>query len=189
MSDALQVVLALWGAVLSTVLAIIELLKHFRDKPRIVVSADLSFRAANKEADLKGTLIETDHGPNEVLLAITAANHGKQALQITACLVEEMNGNLQQVIPSGLPALLAPNTQVQAEIQKEWLDDVKVVRLGVLDALGRIHAIDPMQLAQLVQKSNALPSNKRKYRHRETGDVVEAFQVKDKAVLTKGPVR
>jgi len=189
MNDALQVVLALWGAVLATVLGIIEIIKHFRDKPRIVVSADLSFRAANKEANSKGTLIETDHGPNEVLLAITAANHGKQALQITACLVEEANGNLQQVIPSGLPALLEPNTQVQVEIQKEWLDDVKVLRLGVLDALGRIHAIDPTHVAQLVQKSNALPSNRREYRHRETGDVVKAFQVKDKVVLTKRPMR
>jgi hypothetical protein len=93
------------------------------------------------------------------------------------------------VIPSGLPALLEPNTQVQVEIQKEWLDDVAVVRLGVLDALGRIHAINPKHPASLAQRSNALPSNKREYRHRETGDVVKAFQVKDKAVLTKGPAK
>lgn len=189
MNDALGVVIALWGAILATVLGILELRKHFRDKPLIVVSADLSFQAANKEDNPKGTLIETDHGPNEVLLAITAANHGKQALQVTACLVEEANGNLQQVIPPGLPALLEPNTQVEVEIQKEWLDDVKVLRLGVLDALGRIHAIHPAQLATLVQRSNALPSNKREYRNRETGDVVKAFQVKDNAVLTKGPVK
>lgn len=168
-------------------LGIIELLKHFRDKPRIVVTADLIFRATDSGANLKGTLIETDHGPNEVLLAVTAANHGKQALQITACLVEEMTGDLQQVIPPGLPALLEPRTQVQVEIQKEWLDGVDVVRMGVIDALGRTHVIDPTHLDQLVQRTNALPSNKREYRHRETGAIVKAFQVKDRAVLTKGP--
>ncbi|MCK4571043.1 hypothetical protein KAT84_03735 [Candidatus Bipolaricaulota bacterium] len=188
MSDSLQVVLALWGAILATALGIIELLKHFRDKPRILVSADLSFRAATKEADAKGTLIETDHGLNEVLLALTAANHGKQPIQITACLVEEANGNLQQVIPPGLPALLEPNTQVRVEIQKEWLDNVNVVRLGVLDALGRVHSIDSSHVAHLVQRSNALPSNKCEYRNRETGDGVKAFQAKDKSILTKRPM-
>jgi hypothetical protein len=87
-SDALEVAVALWGAILATALGILEILKHFRDKPRVVVSADLSFRATNKDTDSKGTMIETDHGTQEVLLAITAANHGKQALQITECLVE-----------------------------------------------------------------------------------------------------
>lgn len=180
-------VLALWGAMLATALGIMEFLKHLRDKPRIVVTADLSFRTTNKESDMKGTLVETKHGPNEILLAVAAANHGKQALQVTACLIEESNGNLQQVIPPGLPALLEPNTRVQVEIQKEWLDDVNVVRLGVLDALGRVHAVDPTHVAELSQRCNALPSNKREYRNRETGEVVKAFQVKDKAVLTKGP--
>jgi hypothetical protein len=184
MSDAVQIGLAVWGALLATVLGIIELVKHFRDRPRIVVGANLSFRTINEEAESKGTLIETEHGPNEVLVAFTAANHGKQALQITACLVEHANGNLNQVIPAGLPALLEPNTQIQVEIQKEWLDDLEVVRLGVLDALGRVHAIDPTDVADLVASSKALPSNRRKYRHLKTGDIVQAFQVKDKAVLT-----
>ena len=119
MSDVLQVVLALWGAILATVLGIIELLKHLRDKLRIVATADLSCIARGKEADSKGALFETNHGPNELLLAITAANHGKQAFHITACLFDEMNGNLQHMIPSGLLALLKPSTQVQVEIQRE----------------------------------------------------------------------
>jgi hypothetical protein len=185
MSQTIQTLLGLWGGILATVLGIVQLVKHFRDRPRILVSASFSFRPTDSAADIRGTLVETEHGPNEVLLSVTAANHGKQPLQITACLIEEVNGNLQQVIPAGLPALLEPNTQVQVEIQKEWLDDVEVVRLGVIDALGRIHEIDRSQVAQLVHRSNTLPSNRREYRDRETGNIVKAFQVKDKAILTR----
>jgi hypothetical protein len=99
MNETLQALLGLWGASLATALWIIQLIKHFMDKPRILVNADLSFRSTDREADIKGTLVETDHGPNEILLSVTAANHGRRALQITACLIEYVNGSLQQVIP------------------------------------------------------------------------------------------
>ena len=175
--------LSIWGAGLATILGVIELVKYFRDKACIKVRANLSFRATNHSTDIKGTLVETEHGPNEVLLSITAANHGRQALQITACLIEGVNGNLHQVIPVGLPALLEPNTQVQVEIQKEWLDLAEVARIGVIDALGRIHEVGRSEVVRILTESKSLPSNKQKYKHRMTGKMAVAFQVKDKAVL------
>ena len=66
----------------------------------------------------------------------------------------------RQVIPPGLPALIESTTRVQVEIPKVWLDDVNVVRLRVLDAFTRVHAVDRMHVAELARRSNALPSHK-----------------------------
>ena len=48
-------ILAIWGAGLSTVLGIIQLLKHFRDKPKIEVDATLLFKPCNEQDEVKGT--------------------------------------------------------------------------------------------------------------------------------------
>lgn len=180
-----QTFLSVWGAALATILAVIKAVEFFRNKPRIKVRAELRSQTTDRNADIKGTLVDTKHSVKEILLSFTAINEGRQPLQIIGCLVEDANGNLNQIIPAGLPALLQPYTQVQVEIQKEWLDDVEVRRLGVIDALGRIHAIKPSSMTQLVQRANELPSNKKEYRHRETGEIVKAFQMKDKGVLTR----
>ncbi len=185
MSETVALILSIWGAALATALAAVQIWKHVRDRPDIRVEAQLSFLPIDVDADSKGTKIETKHGPQEVLLTVNVVNQGLRPLQITACVVRESNGNVTQVVPDQLPVVLEPNTRVQCHIQKEWLDDVEVSRFGVVDALGRTHSIDENVLGKLLSQCRELPSNKKSYRRNETGEMVKAFQAKDKATLSK----
>ncbi len=170
---------------MATALAVVQIWKHVQDRPQIRVEAHLSFLAIDADADTKGTMIQTEHGPQEVLLTVNVVNQGLRPLQITACVVRESNGNVVQIVPDQLPVVLEPNTRVQCHIQKEWLDDDEVSRFGVVDALGRTHSIDQNALGKLLSQCRKLPSNKASYRHKETGEMVKAFQAKDKATLSK----
>ena len=185
MTETVALILSIWGAALATALAVVQIWKHVQDRPQIRVEAHLSFLAIDADADTKGTMIQTEHGPQEVLLTVNVVNQGLRPLQITACVVRESNGNVVQIVPDQLPVVLEPNTRVQCHIQKEWLDDDEVSRFGVVDALGRTHSIDQNALGKLLSQCRKLPSNKASYRHKETGEMVKAFQAKDKATLSK----
>ncbi len=185
MDGTIGTVLAIWGALLSTVLGVVELLKHLGDRARILVEADLSFRPTEPEAATKGTRVQTKHGWQEVLLSIRMANRGRRPMQITACVVEENNGHMTQVIPDQMPVVLDPNTSLQVEIQKEWLDEGEVTFFGVVDALGRKHGASGDALLGLLRRCRELPTNRKQYRHKETGELVTAFQAKDQAVLSR----
>src|SRR5436853_3145591 len=120
MKDIYKDILSIWGAVIATILAIIQIAKAYRDKARIKVDADLIFRPVKEDEPIKGTrILVEDRGFREVLIRITAANHGKQPLQITGVILEEEStGNITQVLPEKLPAVLDPSTSLTIEIQK-----------------------------------------------------------------------
>jgi hypothetical protein len=183
MDDTLKTVLAIWGASLSTTLAIKTLVSAVRVKLKIKVSAELIYLACNEDDQTKGTKVYIDRGGwSKVRIGVKASNPGAKSIQIVSVYINEEKSS-HQIFPENIPVVLEPRTQLQTTIQKEWLDNSRVVELGVLDALGKRHSIGGVELEELIGKSNALPSNKKKYRNKETGEEVEAFQVADPSSL------
>ena len=180
--------LSIWGAVVATTLAIIQIVSRYRDKPNIKVSANLVLHTRNENEELKGTrvVVEDSGLVREVLLAVTAANHGKQPLQLTGVILEEEStGNVTQVLPERLPAVLDPLSSITVEIQKEWLDQTETTLLGVVDALGHRHSITRRKLEEVMKRCAELPTNKRKYvRRDDPNEVVTAWQPCDASVIT-----
>ena len=185
MDDMLKTILAVWGATLSTILAIKTFVSSVRDRPRISVSASLVFLSCNESDATKGTKIyQEGQGWSEMRIHLRIRNSGSQSLQIVSVFVQDSKSS-HQIFPEDVPSVLEARTQLETTIQKEWVDNVKeeVQALGVLDATGKRHEVHRDQLRQLVERSNTLPSNKKKYRHKETGDEVEAFQVADRTTV------
>lgn len=69
-------VLAVWGAVLSTLLATLEILKYRKDKPNIIV---------NIKGGYKFYPVDHPYNPygNSTLLVISASNRGKRPITLT----------------------------------------------------------------------------------------------------------
>jgi hypothetical protein len=182
--DTLKFLISSWGAVLATILAAIKVVEFFRERIKVVVKANLIFSAKNETDEFKGTKIEVQgKGFQEILLNVTIINTGRRAVQIVAIGIEEEKGGVFQVIPNELPAVLAPLTSVTATIQKEWIDLVSVKFFGVVDALGNKHPLDKRSLKELINSASKYPSNRKQFKHKETLEIVSAFQVQDKAVI------
>lgn len=183
MNDTLQTSLAVWGAALSSLLVLKALLESVRDKPKINVSADITFIPCDEDKPTKGTKIHNERsGWSEILIRLKASNSGSKSLQIVSVYVDEEKTS-HQIFPENIPVVLEPRTQLKTTIQKEWIDKSNILSLGVLDALGKRHPIGKSELKELMLKSNALPTNRNKYRNKTTGEEVEAFQAKDVASI------
>lgn len=199
MSTSLNLVLAVWGAVVSTSLAILHIFQAIREKPRICVEALLVTRAASEGQDTHGVLLHVQRGQNlfweESDVEVTIRNSGHRACQITDIFVES-ESFINQVRPEPLPFVLDPNTSVSVLIQPEWFapilpaneksedpgqKDDTVLAAGVFDALGEKHNIRKESLSELVRTCRELPLRAKLYRHKETGNIITAFQSKDNA--------
>lgn len=179
-------ILAFWGAALSTLLGAAQLIKHYKDKPKISVDADLIFKTCSQDDEVKGTKIDLgEKGWNEIILLVKVVNSGAKALQISAIIVEDgQSGSLTQITGDKLPAVLEPLTSIDLEIQKEWIDKIDLAFFGVIDALGKRYSVPKKKLSELIAKTNSFPSNKKRYKRKGDPSVmVEAFQAKDKATV------
>lgn len=186
-SELLSSSLSLWGAFISTILGIIRLIEFFRNKIKILVRAQLVFNPINEDEECKGTKVNIERaGLKEILLEVEVINSGRRAIQITSIVIEDnLTTNVTQVLPEKFPVLLDPLTSVKVEIQKEWIDKTDVKFFGVIDALGKKHGIKTDSLKSLLAETNKYPSNKKKYVSKTNSkEIVEAFQVHDKSVIT-----
>lgn len=183
-TDQISLVLAAWGATLSTILAGLAFWKFANDKPKLNVEAELIYISCSETDDTKGTKIQ-DHKGNwfEVCLKVNVSNSGSKPIQIIAIYIDQKDSS-HQITPEKLHVVLDPGTQAEATIQKEWLDNSETKEFGILDALGKRHPISQSNLKELSEKSNSLPTNKKNYENKETGEIVQAFQVKDPASIT-----
>jgi hypothetical protein len=183
MDETIKTILAVLGAVRSTILAIRTFVSAARDRPQISVSASLVSLSCNESDTTKGTKVYLEErGWSEVRIQIRVRNQGSRSLQIVSVFVQDSKAT-HQIFPENIPSILEPRTQLETTIQKEWVDNVDVQALGVLDATGKRHDVPVKQVHETIEKSNALPSNKRKYRHKETGEEVEAFELADRTTV------
>ncbi len=188
--------LALYGALLSTVLAGISVLKFIRERPQVLVEADIISLPADEGADTHGVLVRVQRG-NDLMreekdVEVRIRNAGHQAIQITDVLVETADA-IPQIRPEGLPITLEPNTQHSVLVQPECfvpktlrgtdLHYVPVVSVGVLDALAKKHRISKENLEALLAHCRALPVRTGAYRHRKTGTMIVALQARDSITM------
>ena len=77
------------------------------------------------------------------------------------------------------PEYLVPKTPTG----QGGLKEIPIEAVGVYDALGKKHRISKENLATLVRWCGELPLRSALYKHKETGNVVVAFQVKDAGTI------
>lgn len=173
----------IWGAVLATLALGIELWRSLHDRPILKINAAISSATAGKDRVAYGTRIETEHGEKDFFVGITIRNHGKKSFQIAAVFVETQI--LHQVRSLNLPAILEPGCLLETRIQKEWLDDPETTTFGVLDGLGRRHAIPHDIARSLIEVSRKMPTNRCQYRKKDDPNAppVWAWQLQDNSVI------
>ena len=189
-TEHINILLAIWGAALSTILGVMQLFKFSNDKPSVQLYADFIFNSISKDDECKGTkALVAENRWNEILLQVKVANSGRRALQITSVIFENATGGSVQVIPEGLPVVLDPLVSIEVTMQKEWLDSAPVTMVGVTDALGNKHKLKAKMLQSLQERNKKFPTNWKKYIEKDNKDKppLIAFQVKDKATFVNGP--
>jgi hypothetical protein len=201
MKLSIELILAIWGAVLATVLAVINIIKEYRQRPKLSVDAKLISRPCGEDEDTHGVKIKVERGlhiiSEEVLVEFTVRNSGLQSIQVNAVYVETET-NIAQIIPSSFPVVLQPNTSVTASVQPELFvplnidpealeTDVMqldvVLSIGIFDALSNKHSVDKEKLDKVVKSCRALPLRVGVFKHTDTGKLVTAFEMKDKGIL------
>lgn len=199
MQTSFNVLLAIYGALLSTGLAVLAFAKFRRERPLVSVDATTVFTPAREGDDTHGVLIHVERGDDilceEADVEIRIRNAGAAACQISDVFVETAT-EIQQVRPEGLPIILTPNTSVSVRVQPEYfvpkrptkegdLELTRVQAVGVFDALGKKHLISKENLASLVQQCGKWPLRTALFKHKESGNTVMAFQAKDRATILK----
>ena len=122
-------IIALYGAVLSTAVFVFDMFKYFRDKPRVVVKVkfSLSYENADLNKEKKKICIET-------------INSGKRPLTIANCgfkLKTESIMNIQQVIDPNLPKQLSEGEAYSSYTDFVAGDAEKIIYAWVKDASGK----------------------------------------------------
>jgi hypothetical protein len=194
-----ELLLSLYGALLSTTLAVLSIAKFLRERPRISVDAELINTTALEGDDTHGVLVQVRRGHDvlweEADVEIRVRNAGDKACQITDVFVETAT-TIRQVRPEGLPVFLDPNSSCSVRVQPEYfapkkstdagkLEGISVEAVGVFDGLGKKHRISRDTLEKLVRRCQELPLRTALYRHKETGHVIAAFQIKDAGTIVK----
>lgn len=193
----MELILGIYGAILSTCLAILTIAKFLRERPKISVDARPVSMTASKGEDTHGVLVQVTHGHDTLWeehdIEICVRNSGAQACQISDVFVETPTV-VHQVRPTGLPVVLDPNMSHSVRVQPEYfapkrlslegsLENETVQAVGILDGLGKKHAISPDNLVALIDKCTTLPVRTSVYRHKQTGNKVVAFQVRDPSTM------
>jgi hypothetical protein len=188
---------ALYGAALSSVLAVAQGLRSWRSRTKVSVAADLVHSPGESGY---GTPVVVRRGRDvvheTVFVEFTARNLGGKPVQVLGIVVEELNEqamtlNIHQVSSQGLPLVLEPGTMVESVIQKEHLDALRSCSfLGVVDGTGRRHGVPSAKVAALFEECWKLPTRVGVYQRRDDPtEKVVAFQATDPARLTTRPVR
>lgn len=177
MQDTISLTIAIWGAILSTILAGLKVYNLIRDKGDIRVHAAVYRRDSPDEPERKF----------DNTVGVTIANHGRRAVQVLGVFfIDRWNGkyNASQIIPDGFPIVLQPETAIEAEVQIQWLHYRKpVIWFGVVDALGRLYGLIDEELEGLLRQAEEAPSTVVWFQRKDDpGKKVMAFQPKDKAV-------
>ncbi len=115
--------LAIYGSLLSTALAVLTIVKFLREGPRISVDAIPITAPASESDETHGVLVrvrrEDDVLWEEADIEIRVRNAGDQACRISGVFVETATV-IQQVRPNGLPVILDPNISCSIRVQPEY---------------------------------------------------------------------
>lgn len=198
---SLELLVALWGAGVATVLAVLEIVRARGDRPRITVEANLILSTSSEGAETHGVLIQVQHSDQlhweEADVEMEVVNRGRAPIQIVSAYVETRR-HVHQIVPAGFPVVLDPSTRQSVRVQPEIVAPLtvpheavgkieaaplEVLSVGVIDALGEKHPMPISKMADLVGRCRSLPLRTEVYRHKPTGSFVTAFQASDPTTL------
>jgi hypothetical protein len=197
----ITLLLSLWGAALSTLLAILTLFDRTRARPIIRAHARIQLRNASDSPRFMTALVKTGPYDDEFLKEIYAEfrveNHGTKPLSLHHIYVEEgEQGNLVYISPPGLPLVLEGESSATFEIQKEHFDAIdipttqriksKVNEIGFVDALDRRYPVPKKELSELLDESFDLPTTRKLYARKDNEErKVVAFQTIHNSIIMR----
>lgn len=158
MQDIISLAIAIWGAILSTVLAVIYVYDKIMDKGKVYVHADI------ERLDHPNSPHPPDpHEKFENRVRLTVINCGRRAVQVLGIVLIEAASDekwiMHKITPSGFPVVLEPETTIEPVITIQWLHYHKnAIWLGVVDALGRMYGLSRAELESLLDEAEQLPS-------------------------------
>lgn len=183
-----------WGAVLSTTLAAIQLANWKANRPRLKVAC--RWEAGTVEdpagADI-GTPVKVQRGRDildEVhFLRMEVSNSGDKGIQISSVTLESFENGIigvAEIVPSVLPTVLEPRAAITLTVQKGFIDCVsRVTFFGVSDALGVRHAASEESIRSVVRTSWEMPTAVQWFARRDDpAIVISAFQAKQRSRLS-----
>jgi hypothetical protein len=190
--------LSVWGAALSTLLALLTLFDRTRARPIIRAHAKIQFRNASESPRFTTASVKTGPYTDEYLKEIYAEfrveNHGTKPLSLHHIYVEELQGNLVYISPPGLPLVLEGESSATFEIQKEHFDAIDIAtqqrvkstvkEIGFVDALDRRYPVPKMELSELLDESFDLPTTRAIFARKDHEEhKVVAFQMVHNSII------
>ncbi|MEA2841921.1 MAG: hypothetical protein QOF41_3251 [Methylobacteriaceae bacterium] len=203
----ITLLLSLWGATLSTALAVLIILDRARARPIIRAYAKLQSRNAQEDAQFVTALVKTSpYGHTETMefyVEFRVENHGTKPLSLRQIYIEDGPDNLLYISPPGLPLVLEGQSSATFEIQKEYFDDADLItrerrnadvrEIGFVDALDRRYAVSKKQLREILGRTVVLPTTRAVFQGKEhPEDRVIAFKAVHPAIImrrSKKPLR
>lgn len=188
---------AIYGAGLSTALALTQGFGAWRRRTKVSVSAEVIYSAG---ASSYGTPVQVRHGDDvlteSVEVSFLIRNLGGSPVQVIGLLLESLTADEQtlqthQIAPKGIPVVMEPGTTIEARLQKEQIDLLESCTfVGIVDGTGRRHAMPRESAAAFIEKCWRLPTRVGVYQRRDDpSERVAAFQLRDAAQFTSRPSR
>lgn len=196
----ITLLLSLWGAALSTVLAVLAIVDRTRARPIIRTHAKIQISNVRERSKFTTASFKTgrydDSVVQEIFVEFRAENHGNKPLSLQHVYIEDGNGNLNYITPEGLPLILEGQSSSKFDIQKEYFDAIDiptrqrvigdVIEIGFVDALDRRYPVSKKELDLILRESLSLPTTRAVYVRKEyPEDLVVAFQGVHEAILTR----
>ena len=192
-----ELVLGIWGSVISSILAIKQIWDWFRDRADVVVSIAMVYDTVAEGSDTHGVLFLDESGSHPLWknadVEVFISNRGHRPCQIAYVLVE-FDQTLFLVTPEPLPMILERDCMIAVRVQPELLamrdtvnksqrDDPprfqSPLAIGVIDGLGRKWFAPEKQLNLAAERARALPLRYEAREDHEPGKIAFGIQWRD----------
>lgn len=185
-------VVALYGAMLSTTLALTQGVSAWRGRTKLAVAVEFLHSAG---PSTYGTPVQVKRNGDildeSVIAQLTIRNLGGVPVQALGVVVEstDFDSGLRttyQIAPEGFPVVLEPGTTVEGVLQKEHFDMLdECTFIGLVDGTGRRHGVPPKNAARFLTECWRLPTRVNVFGRRDDpSEQVAAFQSAQQVSLT-----
>lgn len=185
-------VVALYGAMLSTTLALTQGISAWRGRTKLAVTVEFVHSAGPSKY---GTPVQVKRDKDildeSVAAQLTIRNLGGVPVQALGVVVESTDYEsalrvTYQIAPEGFPVVLEPGTTVEGVLQKEHFDmSEECTFIGLVDGTGRRHGVPRKDAARFLTECWRLPTRVNVFRrHDDPSEQVTAFQSAQQARLT-----
>ena len=191
-------IVSVWGASLSTILAMLTFFDRTRARPIVRTFVFLTSRRALEKPEFITALVRINPREDweerrEFYVEFRAENHGTKPISLHHIYIDTPK-NLFYVTPEGLPVVLEAQSRAVIMVQKEFFDDMDIstlerrspaiLEIGFVDGLDRRYAVPRRQLGNLLARSLELPTGQAVYKRKDdSGSKVLAFQFQHPAVV------